>query len=161
MVLTDTIYICMVTGLLFEEYLKMSKCLIIISPYYKKVADLLKSGAVKVLESENIKYDLIEVPGALEIPLATKLAIESDKYDMYIALGCVIRGETSHYDIVCNESARGLSTLSLAHNAPIGNGILTCDTMDQALVRADPSKKNKGADVANAAISLYKLKAKM
>lgn len=139
----------------------MPKCLIIISPYYDQVADFLKSGATKALAAADIDFDVVEVPGALEIPLAIKLAIESDKYELYIALGCVIRGETSHYDIVCNESARGLSMLSLAHNAPIGNGILTCDTRDQAIVRADPLQKNKGADAANAAISLYNLKAKL
>lgn len=139
----------------------MPKCLIIISPYYDEVADLLKSGATKALASAKVDFDVEEVPGALEIPLATKLAIESGKYDMYIALGCVIRGETSHYDIVCNESARGLSTLSLANNAPIGNGILTCDTMDQAITRADPTQKNKGADAVNAAIALYNLKAEL
>lgn len=135
--------------------------MIVVSPYYEKVSNHLLNGAKTVLDGESVTYDIEEVPGALEIPLALKLGIESDKYDLYLALGCVIRGETSHYDIVCNESARGISTLSLARNAPIGNGILTCDTLDQAITRADPAQKNKGADIAYAAIALHKLKAKL
>ncbi len=139
----------------------MPHCMIVVSPYYEEVANHLLNGAKSVLDAENITYDIENVTGALEIPLALKLGVESGKYDLYIALGCVIRGETSHYDIVCNESARGISTLSLASSVPIGNGILTCDTMGQAITRADPAQKNKGADVVNAALSLYKLKAKL
>ena len=83
----------------------------------------------------------------------------SDKgFDGFVALGCVIRGETSHYDIVCETSASGLSHLSLAHDLPIGNGILTCDTREQALTRSDPKQKNKGADVINAVFSLLDVK---
>ncbi len=139
----------------------MSHCMIVLSPYYEHVSAHLLAGAQKALDDSNISYDIIRVPGALEIPLAIKLGIESKKFELFIALGCVIRGETSHYDIVCNESASGLSRLALDYNAPIGNGILTCDTMDQAITRADPKQKNKGADAANAAISLLELKKKL
>lgn len=132
------------------------KFLIIESPYYTQICDALVDGATAYLREQGASFERIAVPGALEIPLAIKIAHESSKvsYDGYIALGCVIRGETSHYDIVCNESAAGLSRLALDHSLAIGNGILTCDTMEQALVRALPDQKNKGKDAALAAYSL-------
>ena len=136
------------------------KFLIIESPYYTQICDALVEGATTYLCEQGVSFERIQVPGALEIPLAIKIAHESPKvnYDGYIALGCVIRGETSHYDIVCNESAAGLSRLALDHNLAIGNGILTCDTMEQALVRALPDQKNKGKDAAQAALSLAQYK---
>ncbi len=102
----------------------------------------------------------------MEIPLAIKLGllrpetrgVSSQQFDGYVALGCIIRGETSHYDIVCNESARGLTLLSLDYNAPIGNAILTCENRDQAIVRADPEQKNKGRAAAEAAFKMYNMK---
>ncbi len=130
---------------------------IIVSPYYQQVSNHLLAGSKAHLDKNNVTYDVFEVPGALEIPLAVQQAINTDKYEGAIALGCVIRGETSHYDIVCNESARGLSDLALAYGFPIGNGILTCDTMDQAIVRGDPAQKNKGAAAADAVCSLIEL----
>ncbi len=144
----------------------MPHCMIVISPYYEEIAEHLLSGAKSVLEENHKTYEIIEVPGALEIPTAIKYGIlrpesrgtKAPKFDAFIALGCIIRGETAHYDIVCNESARGLLQLSLEHGAAIGNGILTCDTKAQATVRADPAQKNKGAHAANAALSLFKLK---
>lgn len=138
----------------------MPKCMIVLSPYYMDVAGFLLQGCTTFLNQNKIDYDLFEVPGALEIPAAVKMGIEmriEDKYDIFVALGCVIRGETSHYDIVCNESARGLSQLMMEYGAHIGNGILTCDTHQQAIVRADPDQKNKGAAAADAALSLYQL----
>ena len=135
--------------------------LIIVSPYYKDIADFLIEGASQTLKDNKADYEILSVFGALEIPVALKIASETRKYDGFIALGCVIRGETSHYDIVCNESASGLQKLALEHNLAIGNGILTCDTMEQALVRARPDGKNKGRDTALAALDIVNLKKKM
>lgn len=136
------------------------KFLIVESPYYTQICEALVEGASAYLREQGASFERISVPGALEIPLAIKITHESAKahYDGYIALGCVIRGETSHYDIVCNESASGLSRLALDHNLAIGNGILTCDTMEQALVRALPDQKNKGKDASAAALSLAQYK---
>lgn len=146
----------------------MPHFLIVTSPYYEDVSNNLLNGAKAFLDSKHASYEVVEVPGALEIPLAIKYGalrgesrgVDTRRFDAFIALGCVIRGETSHYDIVCNESARGISDLSLAYNLPIGNGILTCDTMEQAIVRADPSQKNKGKDAAHAAWALFEMKRK-
>ena len=98
------------------------------------------------------------VPGALEIPAAIRLALAGGGYDAFVALGCVIRGETSHYDIVAGESARGLMELALRHEALIGNGILTTDSGAQARVRADPDGKDKGGAAARAALALLQVK---
>ncbi len=137
-----------------------SHILIVESPYYKEITDFLIEGAVAALGEANATYERVCVPGALEIPLAIKIAHESGLYDGFIALGCVLRGETSHYDIVCNESASGLSRLGLDYNIAIGNGILTCENEEQALVRARPDKKNKGRDAALAALAIIDLKNK-
>ncbi len=144
----------------------MPHFMIVSSPYYEEIANHLLDGTKAYLDERHATYEVFNVPGALEIPLAIKLGAmreegrgtDMQKFDGFIALGCVIRGETSHYDIVCGESARGLTQLSLDYNIPIGNGILTCDTKDQAVTRADPNQKNKGADAASAAYELYKLK---
>ena len=135
----------------------MSKFLIIESPYYTDVSALLREGAEAELKSNNIGYDIISVPGALEIPAALNFSL-SKNYDGFVVLGCVIRGETSHYDIVCNESARGIYALTLAHNLALGNAILTVENKTQAIVRADPAQKNKGGDAAQAAVSMLKIK---
>ena len=126
--------------------------LIVESPYYEEIARELAKGAIAALEAAGAQVDRISVPGALEIPPAIAIASEARRYDGFVALGCVIRGETSHYDIVANESARALMALNLDGLA-IGNGILTCDTGEQARVRADSQGKNKGADAANAALA--------
>lgn len=136
----------------------MPHILIVLSPYYADIADFLMNGTKIALEEKSATYDVVDVSGALEIPLAIKLGMESGMYDGALALGCVIRGETAHYDIVCNESARGLTMLALKYNFPIGNAILTCDTMEQALQRADPREKNKGADAVDAVLGLIKIK---
>ncbi|MDH5722821.1 MAG: 6,7-dimethyl-8-ribityllumazine synthase [Alphaproteobacteria bacterium] len=134
--------------------------MIVRSPYYEDITENLTRGAVAYLKENDCNIEVFDVVGALEIPLAIKYGISSavHNYNAYIALGCVIRGETSHYDIVAEQSARGLMDIMLKHDVPIGNGILTCDTKEQAMVRADPSKKNKGRDAAQAALSLLKLK---
>lgn len=144
----------------------MPHCMIVVSPYYKDVADYLVQGAKAALDEKRVTYEVFESPGALEIAPTIfygsmrkeKRGVHERPFDLYIALGCIIRGETSHYDVVCHESARGLTDLSLSHQLPVGNGILTCDNMEQAVVRADPNKKNKGADAALAALSLYEFK---
>ena len=118
-------------------------------------------GAVAELEKMGISYERLSVPGALEIPSAISLVSQGNEAKLfagYIALGCVIRGETSHYDIVCGESARGLSKLALDKNLAIGNGILTVDNWEQAWARASVLKKNKGRDAAIACLSLFEIK---
>jgi 6,7-dimethyl-8-ribityllumazine synthase len=110
-----------------------------------------------VLEAANCAVETIEVPGALEIPPAIRLASESGRYDGYVALGCVIRGETTHYDTVCNDSSRGLMLLGVERGLCIGNGILTCETMAQAEARANPAEMNKGGGAAGAAVHLIAL----
>jgi len=135
-----------------------SHILIVTSPYYKQISDMLVLGAVGELKKNAATYDVMETTGALEIAQVIKYA--KGQYLAYVALGCVIRGETSHYDIVSQESARALTHLSLEHDMCIGNGILTVDNIEQALVRADHRQKNKGGDAAKAALSLMALKGK-
>lgn len=135
--------------------------LLIVAPFYKHLTDQLVTGATAVLDKAGYTYDRIEVPGAFEIPAVVQLAESAFKadphqtrrYDGYVALGCVIRGETSHYDYVAGESCRALMDLSLKGLA-IGNGILTVESEAQALVRCDPSKKNKGGDAAAACLAV-------
>lgn len=132
--------------------------LIIEGRFYDDIMDELIKGAVGALEKVHATYDRIAVPGALEIPIAIRMALETGKYDGFVALGCVIRGETGHYEIVSNESARGLMNLALAHGVPIGNGILTVETEEQAWERAKVDGQNKGADAARAAVRLAMLR---
>ena len=147
----------------------MAHIMIVEAPYYKDISELLLQGACETLSDSRCTYEVFQVPGALEIPLAIKMGIlkpeghgpEHRQFDGFIALGCVIRGETSHYDIVTNESAHGLTKLSLLYSKPIGNGILTCDTKEQALARANPSQKDKGGEAAKAVLSLVELRKKM
>ena len=132
--------------------------LLVCSPYYKSICENLLKGAVDLLQSKSIKYDLIFVPGALEIPAAIKYMSLKERFDGYIALGCIIRGETYHFEIVSNEAANGLTKLALDYNLPIGNGILTVENEKQAIVRSDPKKYNKGEGAALACISLINIK---
>ncbi len=132
------------------------RILIVEARFYEHISDMLLAGASAVLRDQSIQYDVIEVPGALEIPAA--IAFAASHYDAFIALGCVIRGETSHYDTVCNESARGLMALSIERELALANGILTCENEAQAVSRADPAKKNKGAAFAKTALAMYELK---
>lgn len=132
--------------------------LIVVSPYYKEISDYLLDGAKQELEQAGSDYDIVEAFGALEIPVTIKIAQASGLYNGYIAIGCVLRGETSHYDIVCEQSAAGLARLALDHNLAIGNAILTCETEDQALERAKPDKMNKGRDAALAVLGVIALK---
>ena len=141
-----------------------STVLIIEARYYEDIADELARGAVAALEARGVAHDRVTVPGALEIPIAFSLAVHAghfdggSRYEGCIALGCVIRGETSHYDIVAQESAHGLMRLGSEYSVPIGNGILTVDNRDQAWARASVDGKNKGGDAASACLALMDLR---
>lgn len=136
--------------------------LIVESPYYEHITNELIKGAVVALEKAGATYDRIDVPGAFEIPAAIRFAADSSEvsYDGYIALGCVIRGETSHYDYVCGESARGLQELAIKDRLAIGYGVLTVENQDQAWARADVTAGNKGGYVAETALRMIELKQK-
>ena len=139
----------------------MKKILIVLANYYPEISKLLLQGCQTKLKELGYEFEILEVDGALEIPVAiayVNASNQRDKYQGYIALGCVIRGETSHYDVVCNESAREISKLSLKYQLAIANGILTVENEAQALVRADPAQKDKGGEAAKAAIALLELK---
>jgi len=135
---------------------KPVKLLIVVAPYYRDIADDLVTGARAVAALCGAGVELIEVPGALEVPTAIAMAERMAKFDGYVALGCVIRGETTHYDTVCNDSSRALSLLGL-QGACIGNGILTVENLAQAVTRSDPSGQNKGGGAAAAALHLIAL----
>ena len=131
--------------------------LIVAAPYYRRVTDLLLLGAERVLRAADASVSIVEVPGALEIPPAIAMASRSGQFSAFVALGCVIRGETSHYDLVAGESCRGLVELGTRERLAIGNGILTVDNLAQALERADPARLNKGGHAARAALALAAL----
>lgn len=135
---------------------KPVKILLVVSPYYKDIADNMIAGAKAEIEAVGATYEMIEVPGALEIPTAIGMAERLSNYDGYVAIGCVIRGETTHYETVCNDSSRGLTLLGL-QGLCIGNGILTVESRPQAEVRADPADQNKGGGAAAAALHLVAL----
>ena len=135
---------------------KPVKLLIVVAPYYRDIADDLIAGAKAEIEAVGGSWDLVEVPGALEVPTALAMADRMSNFDGYVALGCVIRGETTHYDTVCNDSSRALQLLGL-QGLCIGNGILTVENRDQAVVRADPDAQNKGGGAAAAALHLVAL----
>lgn len=136
------------------------RVLIATSRYYEHITLELEAGAGETLTEADADVETIEVPGALEIPGIIAMAADSGKYDGYIALGCVIRGETSHYDYVCGESARGLMDLTVQRRLAVGNGILTVENEEQALARADRKRKNKGRDAAHACLEMIKLRRK-
>jgi len=136
---------------------KPLRILIVEGRFYDGISDALLAGARAVLEEEGCEYTSITVPGALEVPAAIAMAVEAADYDGVVALGCVIRGETYHFEVVANESARGLMELSLRGLA-IGNGILTVENETQAKARAGGAEGNKGAQAARAALVLARLK---
>jgi len=135
----------------------MAKFLIVEARFYDHLNDMLVAGAKAALKAAGHQSDVVTVPGALEIPGAIGLADQSDLYDGYVAIGVVIRGETYHFEIVAGESARGIMALTMDGLA-IGNGILTVENEQQALVRADPAQKDKGGEAAKAAIALLELR---
>jgi 6,7-dimethyl-8-ribityllumazine synthase len=134
----------------------MADILIVEARFYAHLNDMLIAGARAALEAEGHKVEVLTVPGALEIPGAIALAAEADRYDAYVAIGVVIRGETYHFEIVAGESARAIMALTMDGIA-IGNGILTVENEAQALVRADPAQKDKGGEAAKAALALLAL----
>lgn len=136
----------------------MKKILIISANFYQEISKMLLDSAISELESEKYSYETITVPGCLEIPTALALAIDSKKYDGYIVLGCVIRGETTHYDYVCNESMRGVNKLAIKYRIALGNAILTVENQSQAIARADKNQKNKGGHAARTCIEMIKIK---
>ena len=136
------------------------KILIIEARFYDHINDMLVEGAQSYLKEQGCKVEIVTLPGALEIPSALSFAAQSGKYDAFVVLGCVIRGETGHYDVVVNESARGVYGVALANDLAVGNGILTVENEAQAITRADPKQKNKGADAAEACLNLLALKEK-
>lgn len=143
-----------------------ARVLIIEGRFYEKISDALLAGAVAALEAQGVAYERMSVPGALEIPQVLAQAVaaglvprraEIGKFDGAIALGCVIRGETSHYDIVCNNANHWLMEVAVRHAVPLGNGILTVDTEAQALARARGGADGKGGDAARACLRLIEL----
>lgn len=137
----------------------MEKFLIVEARFYTHLNDLLIEGAATALKEAGHKYDVLTVPGALEIPGAIAMAAESGRYDGFIAIGVVIRGETYHFEVVSNESARGLMALSMDSIA-IGNGILTVENEAQALTRARKDEKDKGGEAAKAAMAMLEIREK-
>ena len=143
-----------------------AKILVVAARFNDNIVSLLREGALAALERLGAKATLIEVPGALEIAPAIAIALDvaqkaGASYDGVVALGCVIRGETYHFEIVANESARALTDLSVSNRLPLGNGILTVENEQQAVMRADPKQGDKGADAALAALALVRLARKL
>jgi len=143
-----------------ETMLPGARFLIVEARFYEQISAMLYEGARRALEKAGVTFDTIAVPGALEIPAAIAIALDAPAvaYDGVVALGCVVRGETFHFEIVAGESARGLMDLSIARALPVGNGVLTVETMAQAEERADPNRGDKGGDAARAALTLAALK---
>jgi len=142
---------------------KGARILIVEARFYDDIADALLAGAMKVLKATGAEVDRISVPGSLEIPAAIAIALDAAQrkrrpYDGVVALGCVIRGDTIHFEIVSQESARGLMELSIARSLPIGNGIITVNTEAQALERARMEEQDKGGDAARASLVLVGVK---
>jgi 6,7-dimethyl-8-ribityllumazine synthase len=137
----------------------MSTILLVEARFYPHLNDMLLDGARKAIEAAGHKHETLTVPGALELPGAIALAARSGRFCAFVALGVVIRGETYHFELVSNESARGLMDLTVQGFA-IGNGVLTVENEEQAIVRADPKQGDKGGDAARAALALYDLREK-
>jgi 6,7-dimethyl-8-ribityllumazine synthase len=139
------------------------RILVVEARFYHDISDALLAGATRILEEAGASWERVTVPGSLEIPAAIAMALDAAErrarpFDGAVALGCVIRGDTVHFDIVANESARALMDLAVARRLPVGNGILTVDTEAQAWARARQEKGNKGGDAARAALAMVRLK---
>ena len=140
-----------------------ARILVVEARFYDDIADVLLAGATRVLEGAQVSFDRISVPGSLEIPAAIAMALDAAErrgqpYDGVVALGCVIRGDTIHFEIVSMESARALMDLSVARALPLGNGIVTVNTEAQAWARARPEEGDKGGDAARTALAMVRLK---
>jgi 6,7-dimethyl-8-ribityllumazine synthase len=145
---------------------KGARMLVVEARFYEEIADALLAGATRALNEAQASFDCISVPGSLEIPTAIAIAVDAARhrrrpYDGAVALGCVIRGETIHFEIVSHQSARGLMELSLARGLPIGNGIITVENEAQAFARARVEDQDKGGDAARAALALVALKRRL
>ena len=145
-----------------NEQAKGARILIVEARFYDDIADALLAGATKALKEAGATFDCLSVPGSLEIPTTIAIALDAaprrHSYDGAVALGCVIRGDTIHFEIVSQQSARGLMELSIAKAFPIGNGIITVDTEEQAWARARMEEQDKGGDAARAALALIGIK---
>jgi len=140
-----------------------ARILVVATKFNGEIVAMLRQGALDALRALQAQATVIDVPGALELATAAAIALDEAEasgapYDGVVALGCVIRGETYHFELVANESARALTDLSLSRRLPLGNGVLTVENEAQAIVRADPQQGNKGADAARAALALVRLK---
>ena len=142
-----------------------SRVLIVEARFYSDIADSLVEGSTQVLDAAGVKYDRLEVPGVFEVPAAIhsvanllSTPAETSQYFGYIALGCVIRGETDHYDHICREASRAIMNLSLSGNLTLGFGIITCENIEQAWVRASVEKKNVGGSAAKACLRIEEIK---
>lgn len=135
-----------------------ARFLVVEARFYDEIGDMLLAGARRSLEATGARVDVVSVPGALEIPPALAIALDAEPYDGAVALGCIIRGETYHFEIVANESARAVTQLAVDRRLPFGNAILTVESEAQAIVRADPTQGDKGGDAARAALALWQLK---
>lgn len=145
---------------------KGARMLVVEARFYEEIADALLAGATRALNEAQATFDCISVPGSLEVPTAIAIAVDAAQrrrrpYDGAVALGCVIRGETIHFEIVSHQSARGLMELSLARGLPIGNGIITVENEAQAFARARVEDQDKGGDAARAALALVALKQRL
>ncbi len=141
------------------------RVLILEARFYEEIADALVAGAVAVLERAGVAFDRLSVPGAFELPAAVAFALDAAEevpdaphYDGFVALGCVIRGETDHYEHVCREASRGLMDLTVEDSIALGFGLLTCESYEQARIRAAADQKNKGADAAEACLRMMAIK---
>jgi 6,7-dimethyl-8-ribityllumazine synthase len=153
-------------GLKDQTDLSGTRALIVEARFYDDIQDALLQGALAELEAAGVAHDLITVPGSLEIPSAIAMALDAagkggKSYDAVIALGCVIRGDTIHFEIVSMESSRGLMDLSVARGIPLGNGIITVNTEAQAWARARVGELNKGGDAARAALAMLRIKRRL
>ena len=133
----------------------MKKCLLIYSDYYKNISQSLLLGAKKILKKNRIKYDIYKVDGSFEIPQLINIKLRSKKYNSAIALGCIIKGKTPHFDVISPSISNSIMDLSFKYNIPISNGVLNCLNKSQAKIRSS-SKKNKGIEAASALVSVLK-----
>jgi 6,7-dimethyl-8-ribityllumazine synthase len=148
-----------------NEQAKSARILIVEARFYDDIADALLAGATKALKEAGATFDCLSVPGSLEIPTTIAIALDAAPrrraYDGAVALGCVIRGDTIHFEIVSHQSARGLMELSVARKIPIGNGIITVDSEAQAWARARAEEQDKGGDAVRAALALIAIKRRL
>jgi 6,7-dimethyl-8-ribityllumazine synthase len=139
----------------------MPHLLVLEARYYTEINDNMLSGIDKVMKDAQATYDVMAVPGSYELPAALNFALQSEKYDAFVLIGCVIRGATSHYDHICDSVFQTVQDLAVRYDLALGQGILTCEDYDQAFERADPTNMNYGGKAAKAALAMYDLKQKL